>query len=168
MSRLAEFLYIKIFAGEEEDPRLFCAMAVLLGNWDSWSRENYTGDFDDSAWWPNLLNENIKSRLYLITFGGIMQLLDDDIDIRSIESKAEQYLQRYDDEETAQSIAVVEEDDDEEPVIMEINPYRGHNLFFTEKHCQKLYLPRVTKPLVWFLESRCEANSNCSNKPKGH
>lgn len=96
----------------------------------------------------------MKARLSSMTYGDVIQLFDD-LDISLIESKIERYLQKYDDEETFESVVVMEgDDDDDELAEMETNPYIVHNLFFAKKHCQLFYWSRVKKAIIRLFQNQ--------------
>lgn len=105
-----------------------------------------------------MLSENMKSRLSCITYGDIMQFFDD-VDVPSIESKIEHYLQKHGDEEIFQSIVVLERDYDDDLTCEEIKPYKTHNLLFAEDYCQRFYVLQVNKAIACFLEQLKESSS---------
>ncbi|CAO3641730.1 unnamed protein product [Mucor fragilis] len=174
---LAEFLYNKVFVGQEWERR-----PTLLERYntdssytslihrlihsistsrcrDMWSNSISTKDFTDGDW-SFTLSENTKSRLSCITYGDILHFFDH-VDVSFIESKIEHYLQRYCDKETFQSVVILEGDSEHELAYMEINPYKTQNLFFAGEYCQRFYLLQVKKTIVCFLK---QARYNKSTK----
>ncbi|GAN05339.1 hypothetical protein MAM1_0088c04809 [Mucor ambiguus] len=177
MAKLAELLYNEIFAGEEweERPTLLekyntdssykspihrLIYSILMSKTkDVWSREIDTDDlYNGEGNWSNMFCREEKLRLSCITYGDIMQLFDD-VDVSSIKSEIKRYLEKYGDEEMFQSIVLIEEEKNMRSDLIDINPYKVHNLAFAEKYGQRFYLLRVKKAIVHFLEQLKKSKS---------
>ncbi|EPB90129.1 hypothetical protein HMPREF1544_03105 [Mucor circinelloides 1006PhL] len=184
MDKLANYLYIKVFAGEVEDSgatqlddyntdsnyrslihRLI--YSILTSNFkDEWGQEIDTEDFIDSSW-SNMLSETNKLRLSLITYGDIIQLFDD-VDMLSVETDLGHYLQKHDDKEIFQSIVILEEDEDDELVYKKNKHHKSHNFVFTEEYCHRLYLLGIQKAMVSFIKQwkKCKNTRGMSISPR--
>ncbi|KAL7312738.1 hypothetical protein PS15m_008469 [Mucor circinelloides] len=183
MDKLANFLYIKVFAGEVEDSgptqlddyntdsnyrslihRLIYSISTSHCR-DEWDRKIRTKDFLDMRW-RNMLSMTNKSRLSRITYGDIIQLFDD-VDILSVETDLGHYLQKHDDEEIFESIVILEENKDDELIYKKNKHHKSHNFAFTEKHCHRFYLFSIQKTMVSFIKQwkKCKSTREMSISP---
>ncbi|KAL7326095.1 hypothetical protein PS15p_208486 [Mucor circinelloides] len=184
MDKLANFLYIKVFAGEVEDSGPtqlddynadsncgslihFLIHSILLAiNNDK--RHKVIDTIDLLNWsWSNMLSETNMLRLSLITYGDIIQLFDD-VDILSVETDLGHYLQKHDDEEIFESIVILEENEDDEFVYKSKILPKPQNFVISEKHCHGFYLLGIQKAMVSFIKQwkKCKSTRGMSFSPR--
>ncbi|KAG1122303.1 hypothetical protein G6F42_011607 [Rhizopus arrhizus] len=184
MDKLANFLYVKVFAGEVEDSgptqlddyntdssyrslihRLICSISTSNCR-DKWDQEIDTNGFVDRSW-SNMLSETNKLRLSLITYGDIIQLFDD-VDILSVETDLGHYLQKHDNEEIFESIVILEKNENDELIYKKNKHHKSHNLVFTEEHCHRFYLLGIQKAMASFIKQwkKCKSTRGMSISPR--
>ncbi|CAO0800088.1 unnamed protein product [Mucor circinelloides] len=184
MNKLANFLYIKIFAGEVEDSGVTqlddyntdsnyrslihrLIYSILTSNYkDRWNKEIETMDFPDRSMW-NMLSVPNKFMLSRITYGDIIQLFDD-VDMLSVETDLGNYLQKHDDEEIFESIVILEKNENDELIYKKNKHHKSHNLVFTEEHCHRFYLLGIQKAMVSFIKQwkKCKSTRGMSISPR--
>ncbi|KAL7312960.1 hypothetical protein PS15m_008664 [Mucor circinelloides] len=181
MNHLAKFLYMKVFADEDDDSveqledyntnsrnrslihRLI--RSISMSNYKTeWSRSIEAGHFPDHREWCHMLSDKNKARLSQITYMDILQLFDD-FNISSLESEVTQYLRLHREGESFESLVAV--DDKQEMSEVSYHTSKHHNSVnfdFTSQYCHQFYLLKAQHNVFSFVKN-LYGNSNTSIIP---